>query len=52
MSNVEEYGDDFMVYVTAVLKMGLVLLPGEVNEKCIQLIPFTVCLVVHVAMPK
>lgn len=33
-----------MVYVTAVLKMGLELVPGEVGEKCIHLIPFTVCL--------
>lgn len=33
-----------MVYVTAVLKVGLQWVPGEVNEKCIHLIPFSVCL--------
>lgn len=40
----EDYDDDFMVYVTAVLKVGLQWVPGEVNEKCIHLIPFSVCL--------
>lgn len=33
-----------MVYVTAVLKVGLELVPGEISEKCIHLILFTVCL--------
>lgn len=40
----EDYDDDFMVSVTAVLKVGLELVSGGVREKCIHLIPFTVCL--------
>lgn len=42
--NIEDYDDDFMVNVTAVLKMGLELVPRGVSGKCIHLIPFTVCL--------
>lgn len=37
-------GSMVCVCVTAVLKMGLESVPGEVSEKCIHLIPFTVCL--------
>lgn len=40
MSNIEDYDDDFMVCVTAVLKVGLELFPGDVSEKCIHLVPF------------
>lgn len=40
----EDYDDDFMVYVTAALKVGLELFPGGVSGKCIYLIPFTVWL--------
>lgn len=32
------------MYVTAVLKVGLELVSGDVSEKCIHLISFTVCL--------
>lgn len=48
--NIEKSDDDFMVYVTAVLKMGLELVPGEVSEKCIPLILSLFALVVHVTM--
>lgn len=44
MSNIEDYDDDFMVCVTAVLKVGLEIFPGDVSEKCIHLAPFSVCL--------
>lgn len=39
----EEDYDDFMASVTAVLKVGLESVPLEVSEKCIHIIPFTVC---------
>ncbi len=44
MTNLEDYDDDFMVYVTAVLKVDLDLVPGDVSEKCIHLVLLTVCL--------
>lgn len=40
MSNIQDCDDDFMVCVTAVLKVGLELFPRDVSEKCIHLVPF------------
>lgn len=44
MTSDDNDDDDFMVDVTAVLKVGLEKSPGEISERCIHLIPFTVCL--------
>lgn len=38
-----------MMNMTAVIKVGLPLFPEEVGEKCVHLIPFTVCLIVHIS---